>query len=202
MSVKRATPAASSAEEDKIKANNFNSYFRSVFSTDNNVKIPEISSHVGQGGSLPSLSITAPGIVSLDEKKSSGPDDIPNSFLKRYAEPISRYLQIIFTKSIRDGRLPADWKIAKVVPVHKSGDTSAPSNYRPIFLTCTSCKILEHIILKLITKHVEENNLISPSQHGFRSELSTVVQLVEGSHDFGLAINEQSQIDRVSHSNQ
>lgn len=131
MSVKRATPAASSAEEDKIKANNFSSYFFSVFSTDNNVKIPESSTHVGRGGSLLSLSITAPGIVSLllqlHEKKSSGPYDIPNSFLKRYAELISRYLHLIFTKSIRDGRLPVDWKIAKVVPVHKSGDSSAPS---------------------------------------------------------------------------
>lgn len=50
------------------------------------------------------LDITDAGIfnllLQLDPKKGSGPDDIPNTFLKRYAECCSKYLGLIFRKSL------------------------------------------------------------------------------------------------------
>lgn len=72
-----------------------------------------------------------------------------------------------------------------------------PANYRPISLTCTCCKMLEHIILKFITEFVETNQILHPNQHGFRSGLSTVTQLVEIAHDLAQALNNQSQIDML-----
>lgn len=139
----------------KQTADLFNSYLQSVCTADNglrqrgqfrpnDVDTPLDTPFISQADVLSLL-------LNLDEKKSTGPDDVPNAFLKRYAEPVSKFLQLIYLKSLRVGHLPADWKLAKIVPVHKSGDTFSPANYRPISLTCTSCKILEHIILKYLT---------------------------------------------------
>lgn len=70
-------------------------------------------------------------------------------------------------------------------------------NYRPISLTTTCCKLLEHIISKHINKYLEENNLLYEHQHGFRQGLSTVTQLIECTHEFASAINERSQVDVI-----
>lgn len=117
--------------------------------------------------------------------------------MKRYAEAVCKYLFLIFSKSLNDCQVPSEWKIAKILPIHKSGDSSCPSNYRPISITCTSCKILEHIILKSLTEYVEKNAVLHSNQHGFRRGLSTVTQLVETLHDLANGINEQSQVDVI-----
>ena len=44
------------------------------------------------------------------------------------------------------------WLSANIAPVFKKGDVHAAENYRPVSLTCVSCKILEHIICKHIWK--------------------------------------------------
>lgn len=176
----------------------FNNYFQSVFTDDNRIT-PTIIPIVAKP--IEPLVISDEGIfnllLNLDPKKACGPDDIANNFLLRYAEWCSKYLGIIYRKSVQTAKLPSEWKVAKVIPIHKSGDTAVPSNFRPISLTSTSCKILEHIILKHLTVFLENNNLLSPHQHGFRKGLSTVTQLTEVVHDLALCINNRSQTDII-----
>lgn len=54
-------------------------------------------------------------LVNLDIRKSSGPDNIPNAFLKRYAEWMSKYLHVLFTKSMREGQAPDDYRISRSI---------------------------------------------------------------------------------------
>lgn len=56
--------------------------------------------------------------------------------------------------------------------------------------------MLEHVILKFSTEFVETNQILHANQHGFRSGLSTVTQLIEIAHDLAQALN-QSQIDML-----
>lgn len=185
-------------EEKKTKANAYNNFFQSVFTVDDNI-IPAIKTK--QYTEIDKLDITDAGIfnllLKLDPKKGSGPDDIPNTFLKRYAEWCSRYLGLIFRKSLSTSQLPQEWKIAKIKPIHKGGDADSPSNFRPISLTSTSCKLLEHIILKHMTVFLERINFFSPNQHGFRSGLSTVTQLTELVHNLAATINNRGQTDMI-----
>lgn len=201
ISVKHTNKAYTPTPGGKQTADHFNSYFQSVFTADNGLLQRDQFRPSGVDTPLDTPFISQAGVLSLllnlDEKKSTGPDDIPNAFLKRYAEPVSKFLQLIYLKSLRVGHLPADWKLAKIIPVHKSGDTFSPANYRPISLTCTSCKILEHIILKYLTEFVESHNILHSNQHGFRSGLSTVTQLVETLHDFAKDVNSQLQTDVI-----
>lgn len=199
--MKRTNNAHTPTSGGKQTADLFNSYFQSIFIADNGLLqcCPSRSNNAGK--SLDTPFISQAGVLllllNLDEKKSTGPDHVPNAFLKRYAEPVSKFLQLIYSHSLRVGRLPDDCKIAKIIPVHKSGDTSSPANYRPNSLTCTSCEILEHIILKYLTDFVETNNLLHSNQHGFRSGRSTVTQLVETLHDFAKDITSQLQISVI-----
>jgi hypothetical protein len=54
--------------------------------------------------------------------------------LKISPEKIAIPLQIIFIKSLRQCKYPSSWKNAHVIAIFKKGDTSLPSNYRPISL--------------------------------------------------------------------
>lgn len=166
--------------------------------------------------SLGPLVVTDSGVVNLllnlDTKKSSGPDNIPNMFLYRYAEMLAPYLCIIYNYSLSTCTIPNEWKLAKIIPVHKGGSKADVTNFRPISLTCTVCKLLEHIILKHITTYLENETILSPHQHGFRKGLSTVTQLMELAHDISKSIDQQKQVnlifldfskafDKVSHKN-
>ena len=51
-----------------------------------------------------------------------------------------------FETSYNLGQLPADWKIGNITAIFKQGNKSDPSNYRPISLTSTICKVMETII--------------------------------------------------------
>jgi hypothetical protein len=51
-------------------------------------------------------------------------------------------------------------------------------NYRPISLTCISCKIMEHVITKYILNHLESNSLLYDLQHSFRHSRSCETQLL------------------------
>uniref|UniRef100_A0A6G5ABB7 Putative tick transposon n=1 Tax=Rhipicephalus microplus TaxID=6941 RepID=A0A6G5ABB7_RHIMP len=84
-----------------------NRYFHSVFSQDDGSRPPFIhnSEHA-----LPGLELTRAGVFNLllkvDTTKSTGPDAIPNMFLKRYSEWDAHYLTVIFNKSLDTSTVP------------------------------------------------------------------------------------------------
>ena len=100
--------------------------------------------------------------------KASSPDDIAAFLLKEITIQIAPSLAVVFQVSLNQCKLPADWKIAHVVPVFKKGDISLPNNYRPISLTCLCCKTLEHIVYSNILTHLNQANILCEEQHGFR----------------------------------
>lgn len=81
--------------------------------------------------------------------------------------------------------------------MHKNGDKACIANYRPISLISTTCKLLEHIIHKHLIKFLDEHNILTTAQHGFRRGYSTKKKLVESVHDFSQAINEGKQTDVI-----
>ena len=95
----------------------------------------------------------------LDVHKASGPDKIPSSLLKDHANLIAPVLTKLFQYSLDQGVIPSDWSKANVTPLFKKGNKANPRNYRPISLTCITCKILEHIICSSIMDHLEINKI-------------------------------------------
>ena len=75
--------------------------------------------------------------------------------------------------SLKTSILPTDWKVAKVIPTHKSGALSKPDNYRPISVLPVSSKIIEKIIHRQLITFLDKNHLLTKLQFGFRPNLST-----------------------------
>ena len=55
---------------------------------------------------------------------------------------------------------------------------SNPANYRPISITSAVGKIIESIIRDIIVAYINDYNLYSDCQHGFRKHRSCVTQLL------------------------
>ena len=69
--------------------------------------------------------------------------------------------------------MPSDWKHAVVTPIHKAGPKTLPSNIRPISVLPVFSKILKRAVHQMIYKYLQEDNLLSSHQSGFRSLHST-----------------------------
>ena len=136
-------------------------------------------------------------LIGLTSSTSSGPDGIPNIFLKRCASGLALPLCHIFDFSFKTQRLPKDWKKAYITPIHKKGTTSSPGNYRPISLTSTCCRAMERIINKAMHSYLGINKLISSNQHGFRGSKSTCTNLLECTYEWSNSIQSRTCSDVI-----
>jgi hypothetical protein len=127
--------------------------------------------------------VTASEIVDIiqisDLKKASGPDKISHKRLKISPEKIAEPLQIIFNKSLRQGKYPSSWTIAHMIAILKKGDASLPANYNPISLINFVGKNMERVIYKFFYNYLVRNKLIYEYQSGFLPKHSTIHQLLE-----------------------
>ena len=76
-------------------------------------------------------------------------------------------------------RFPSQWKCSKVVPLLKKGEVTDPKNYRPVALLPVLSKIMERVVFEQMISYLEENKILHPSHHGFRSKHSTCTALLE-----------------------
>jgi len=93
--------------------------------------------------------------------------------------------------------VPSDWTKAIIIPVYKKSCIGCVTNYRPISLTCTACKLMERIIAKRIYVHLAENYLLSQAQHGFVSGHSTCTNLLECLNDWTLTVQNKKTVSVV-----
>ncbi|GIY24046.1 RNA-directed DNA polymerase from mobile element jockey [Caerostris darwini] len=70
------------------------------------------------------------------------------------------------------------WKIARIILLDKDNKSlDHPSHFRPICVLPCWGKILDKVITNRLSYHLEENNLISENQFGFRKNKSTILAL-------------------------
>lgn len=116
-------------------------------------------------------------LCKLDTHKSTGPDGIHQQVLRELAEVTATSLSVIFERSWGMGKVPEDWRKANVTHLQK-GKKEDVENYRPVSLTYVPGKVVELFILDVISKQVEEREVIRHSQHGFTKGQSCVINLI------------------------
>ena len=87
-------------------------------------------------------------------------------------------LKIIFQNILSTSTYPEPWKLANVSPIFKKENKQLVKNYRPISLLPICGKIFEKIVFDTLYCFLNENNLISKNQSGFRPGDSTINQLL------------------------
>ena len=116
---------------------------------------------------------TIKAIDNLENKNSSGHDGISNTLLKTIKNDISQSLTIIINQMLTTGIFPDAFKLSKVIPLFKKGDSSLLVNYRPISLLPTISKVFERVIHDQMYEYFTQFNLLAEQQYGFRKQRST-----------------------------
>ena len=109
----------------------------------------------------------------LKRKKASGPDNLPPNLLRDSASILAKPLAYVINLSLRTGLFPDEWKLARVVPIYKSGTRDSFENYRPISALPIFSKVVEKIVHKKLVNYLEEHKLLTNKQFGFRTKRST-----------------------------
>ena len=129
-------------------------------------------------------------------KNSTSPDGIPYILLKNVIK-VSPVITEIFRIILDSGSIPEVWKTSFIIPIYKKGKKYDPSNYRPISITCTLCRVFERIIASTIKKFLYSNNILSLEQFGFLEERSTTTQLLTMLDDFYNELQKNKSIDII-----
>ena len=174
----------------------FNTYFASVFATDNlSDQSEELSTDPFISEVIVSELEIETLLKTLDINKATGPDEIPARLLKVSASIIAPSLCKLFNKSLRLGTVPEEWKLANVVPVFKKGEKDHCENYRPISLLSIVSKQLERCVFMNIKCHLSQ--IICKCQHGFLRGKSCVTNLLEAIDYTGRIMDNGGQVDTI-----
>ena len=119
---------------------------------------------------------TADEVLKIISKLNKGSDvlsGLPLIAFKLGAPMLAPIISNLFNMCIQLGRYPDLLKLARVVPVFKTGNKSLLDNYRPISILSTLNKIFEKLIYKRMYSFIENNAILTNSQFGFRADSST-----------------------------
>ncbi|TRZ17143.1 hypothetical protein HGM15179_009967 [Zosterops borbonicus] len=133
----------------------------------------------------------------VDINKFMGPDRMHSEVLREQADIIARTFTIMFERPWRSGEVPEDWKKANVTLVIKKGKKEDTGNSQSVSFISIPGKVMEHIILKTISIHMENNKLIRSSQHGFTKSKSSLTCLIAFYDETATWIDEGRAVDIV-----
>jgi hypothetical protein len=137
-------------------------------------------------------------------------DGIHSNVIKKtfhsYLKPLTHVLNL----SILQGFFPEYLKLAKVIPLYKTGDSASFSNYRPVSVLPLFSKILERLMYNRILNFIHKHKILYDYQFGFRGNHSTNMALTilmdkitsaidNGEFVIGVFIDLQKAFDTVNH---
>ena len=97
---------------------------------------------------------------------------------KHYIKPLTYLINSFF----ESGTFLEELKLAKVIPILKSGDKQDISNYRPISILSFFSKVFEKTMYNHLITFIDANKIVYKYQFGFRKSHSTnhvIISLVE-----------------------
>ena len=127
------------------------------------VTLPELATVIGR--------LSASGAV--------GVDGIPICAIRNCLPAIAPHILHLINTSISTQTFPDAWKVAIVTPIHKSGDTHVPGNFRPISILPALSKILEKVVCSQLSSYLITNHILSPFQYAYRPSHSTEDALLD-----------------------
>lgn len=150
-------------------------------------------------------------ITSLKSDSAPGWDNISTKFLKCSRSVVVPVIGHLANLCFQNGTFPTLLKKSLITPVHKGGSKDDVNNYRPISVLPVIAKIIEKLINTRLITYLENFNILSPSQFGFRrgkstedavSALTSLItkELDQGRKCLAIFLDLKKAFDTVSHS--
>ena len=117
-------------------------------------------------------------LSSLRSGTAAGHDNITLDIVKHNIDLISEPLIYIINLSMASGIVPKELKVARVVPLFKTGDQMLYVNYRPVSILPIFSKFLEKVIYKRLHNFLIKYDILFKNQYGFRKHHSTSHALI------------------------
>ena len=109
-------------------------------------------------------------------KSAPGPNGVPYLVYKKCPRTFSHVFKLM-VKIWNSRKIPAQWRVGKVILIPKSSNTTSPSGCRPIVLSNASGKLFFQVIAKRLLKYLVSNNYLKTSiQKGFLPRISGCVE--------------------------
>ena len=128
-------------------------------------------------------------VKKIDVYKSSSINHLSSRILKDAFVAIIPQLTFLYNMSFSCNTFPNLWKIARVIPMQKPGDSSDLNNFRPVSLLPLPGKLAEQLAHNKISKYLEDNMMFNPNQGGFRKNKSTISTSADFTDDIGVGLN-------------
>ena len=103
----------------------------------------------------------------IANKPSTDVNEISFKLIHSVAAQVSKPICHMYNLSISSGIFPASFKISKVIPIFKSGNSKQSGNYRGIALVNSFSKIFEKLVSDRLISFLSHNNFFFKDQYGF-----------------------------------
>ena len=129
-----------------------------------------------QPATLPELSSA---LSRLSSSKAVGHDGVPIHAVRQCFPVIGPHVLHLINASIHSCTFPTSWKLASVVPLHKTGPRDKAANFRPISILPVLSKLCEKVVCTQLTSYLNSCHLLSSSQYAYRQCHSTEHALID-----------------------
>lgn len=182
---KRGTPLEMESNDDMIAdpliiATKFNEHYVSVaeklaskIPPSNVNPLNNITPRLNSFVYMPCDSNEIMNTIASFKSKGAPLDFVPSYIFKHVASTVSPVISSLINSSFFEGVFPINLKIARVIPIFKSGSRSSFSNYRPISTLSFLSKIFERIMFSRLDSYFHKYDILCSEQFGFRRDHST-----------------------------
>ena len=150
-------------------------------------------------------------IISDFRDSAAGWDELKPSIIKTVKTSIKVPLAHIGNLSFNTGLFPMELKIAKIVPIFKSGEECIFTNYRPVSVLPVFSKIMERLMYDRLISYIIQHKILFAYQFGFQKGKSTHMALItlvdkltealdKGDYVIGVFLDFSKAFDTVDHS--
>ena len=125
-------------------------------------------------------------LIKAMKSSNFSPCGVPGTFIKLLytttGSIITKLISDLLNRIFSTGCYPKIWKKSHITAIHKKGNKSDKSNYRPISILPTLSKITESVIHSRLLRHLLTNNIITKQQAAYLPADSTAQQLLSMIH--------------------
>jgi hypothetical protein len=171
--------------ESVEKASAFAEYFNTK--TTNIVEQNTVQNGVWNGGRVLAaeeanyitMQKTQDTMKNLKLKNCYGCDRIPLRILRDGYSILGKPVYELMLKIYTQKKIPEQWKMSRIIPLHKKGPKSKIENYRPISNLCAISNFFKKLLLQRILETANSDTLFTNQQHGFRKGKSTITAVIK-----------------------